>query len=98
MSAVNTEPGSWLHGFGWLADDQIGSLPEAWNWLEGWSNPYLSQNMGPANVHFTRGGPWFDTYRNVAYGEEWLREKALIDNGHETKQRRDAQRFTSVPV
>ena len=78
---VNTKAGRWLHNFQWLADDQIGALPEAWNWLDGHSNPEVE----PFNVHFTTGGPWFmkeaglgyDTWKpkreiDAEYCQEWL--------------------------
>jgi hypothetical protein len=78
---VNTKPGRWLHNFQWLPDDQIGALPEAWNWLDGHSDPALD----PYNVHFTTGGPWFsaaaglgyDTWSpkrpiDARYADEWL--------------------------
>ena len=48
---VNTAPGQYLHGFDWLKDDEIGSLPERWNWLDGHSDPEID----PAAVHYTRG-------------------------------------------
>lgn len=76
---VSNETGAWLHGFGWLADDQIGALPEAWNWLEGWS----ADGIAPKIVHFTRGGPWFDDWRDVAYAEAWRAEcDAMIAGEH----------------
>lgn len=67
LKDVNTKSGSWLHQFSWLEDDEIGELPVEWNWLEGISNPKIV----PKNVHFTRGGPWFENYKNVAYAQEW---------------------------
>lgn len=75
VAAVNTEPGGWLHGLGWLKDDEIGELPECWNYLESWS----SRQIDPAIVHYTRGGPWFPDYRNVEYAEEWREELALLE-------------------
>ena len=74
VDAVNHEPGSWLHGFRWLRDEHIGALPEEWNWLEGWS----SDTMDPNVVHFTRGGPWFEGWQRVEYGDLWLAEKAQM--------------------
>ena len=65
---VNTAHGSWLHGFEWLQDDEIGSLPEKWNWLEGHS----PKDIDPIGVHYTRGGPWLSAYRDSAYASEWL--------------------------
>lgn len=64
---VNNQPGAYLHGLGWVEDDMIGSLPEAWNWLEGWSSPAIH----PLNVHFTRGTPDFPGCENFAYASEW---------------------------
>lgn len=67
---VNGQTGSWLHGFSWLMDDEIGSLDPAWNWLEGESSP----DLAPKAVHYTRGGPWLDDYKTVAYADDWLAE------------------------
>ena len=33
----------------------------------------------PSAVHFTRGGPWFDNWRDVDYGDLWLAERAALD-------------------
>ena len=68
VGEVNSLPGSALHGFGWLKDEEIGSLPERWNWLEGHS----SVDINPAAVHYTRGGPWLSAYRDSAFANEWL--------------------------
>ena len=75
---VNSESGSYLHQFKWLKDNEIGSLDERWNWLEGWTSQH-NKNL-PHAVHFTRGGPWFDEWQDVEYAEEWLaeRDKYLI--------------------
>jgi hypothetical protein len=66
-SVVNGEPGSWLHGFGWLRDDEIGDMNHGWNWIDG------TTTVEPKNVHFTLGGPWFPHMRNLdePYFEEW---------------------------
>jgi hypothetical protein len=65
--AVNFMRGSFLHGFGWLKPEQIGSVPEYWNWLEGWSD----ERIEPKAVHFTRGVPSMKGYENVPYADEW---------------------------
>lgn len=72
---VNTKSGSWLHKFSWLQDDEIGALPDKWNWLDGHS----SEDIDPANVHFTTGGPWFGEtgwkpLREIdeKYANEWV--------------------------
>ncbi|MFN0044224.1 MAG: glycosyltransferase [Alphaproteobacteria bacterium] len=70
---VNGESGAYLHRLQWLDDALIGALPERWNWLEGWSaKPELGV---PSAVHYTRGGPWFKDWRDVAYAEHWLAER-----------------------
>lgn len=72
--AVNEKPGSWLHGFEWLKDEEIGSIPVEWNWLEGWSPPSIQ----PKAVHYTRGGPWFEEYKNVQHATAWTSEHRII--------------------
>ena len=58
LSDVNTKSGSWLHGFYWLENDEIGELPEEWNWLDSHS----PASIAAKNVHFTLGGPLFATW------------------------------------
>ena len=65
--AINNMDGSWLHGMFWLEDGEIGELPEAWNWLEGWSSPEIE----PKIIHYTRGTPDMDDCEDVAYAREW---------------------------
>ncbi len=57
----------------WVSDEDIGALPVEWNWLEGW-NEKPAQGT-PKVVHFTRGGPWFEHWQNVDYGELWCAER-----------------------
>lgn len=74
---VNRRSGAFLHRFQWLDDDLIGAVPESWNWLEGWSRKPLYGT--PHAVHFTRGGPWFEDWRNVDYAELWRAERDRHD-------------------
>jgi hypothetical protein len=71
VDAVNREPGSWLHGLGWLRDDEIGDIDHRWNWIDGVTAGE------PKAVHYTTCGPWFPDYQDVAYADEWNREWAL---------------------
>jgi hypothetical protein len=73
---VNRESGAYLHRMQWVADEDIGALPVEWNWLEGW-NEKPAQGT-PKAVHFTRGGPWFENWKHVDYGELWLAEQAAM--------------------
>lgn len=73
---VNTQSGAFLHRMQWAADDVIGALPSSWNWLEG-SMPRPASGT-PDAVHFTRGGPWFENWQDVEYGDLWRRERAAL--------------------
>ena len=73
LDIVNSESGSFLHQLKWLRDDEIGSLDERWNWLEGWTSQH--SNKKPYAVHFTRGGPWFDEWKDVEFAKDWIKEK-----------------------
>ena len=73
IDIVNSESGSFLHQLKWLKDDEIGSIDERWNWLEGWTSK--NNNTKPYAVHFTRGGPWFDEWKDVEFSKEWHSEK-----------------------
>lgn len=69
---VNRESGAYLHRMQWADDEDIGALPTEWNWLEGWNEK--PANGTPKAVHFTRGGPWFDQWQDVDYGDLWIAE------------------------
>jgi len=73
LDLVNSETGSFLHQFKWLEDNEIGSLDERWNWLEGWTSNH--NNEKPFAVHYTRGGPWFEEWQDVEFANEWIRER-----------------------
>jgi hypothetical protein len=77
VETVNRETGAYLHRMQWAADDEIGEIPTEWNWLEGW-NEKPAQGT-PRAVHFTRGGPWFENWQDVDYGELWRAERDALD-------------------
>jgi hypothetical protein len=74
---VNRETGAYLHRMQWVADEDIGSLPVEWNWLEGWNAKPAKGT--PRAVHFTRGGPWFENWQNVDYGDLWRDERDALE-------------------
>ena len=66
---VNTATGLELHQFKWLDDEnEIGALPLEWNWLVG---EYPFHDTAKL-VHFTRGGPYFDSYKDCDFASEWF--------------------------
>jgi hypothetical protein len=76
IANVNTKDRDWLHQMMWA--NQIGELPERWNWLEGWS-----QHIDPAIVHFTRGTPDLPDWGDVQYAfEYWENAWAAGWKGH----------------
>lgn len=76
---INGQSGAYLHRMQWAGDEEIGALPTAWNWLEGWNEKPKSGY--PNAVHFTSGGPWFKEWQHVDYGDEWRREADAVRPG-----------------
>ena len=67
---VNKASGLELHQFKWLEGDHlIGDLPLEWNWLVGEYEYKEDVN----NVHYTKGGPWFEEYAKCDYSQDWFR-------------------------
>ena len=67
---VEASNGAYLHRFGWLDDDLIGSLPFEWNHLVLEQEP----NTKASIVHWTCYGPYHNGYETVEYGEEFKSE------------------------
>ena len=65
--SVNQSTGSYLHKFQWIKDKDIGPLPEEWNFVPGVTN-----SKTPKAIHYTKGGPWFEEYKDCDYGEVWI--------------------------
>ena len=66
---VNKASGLELHQFKWLESEElIGELPLEWNWLVG----EYDKKEDVKNVHFTKGGPYFEKYSNSDYADEWF--------------------------
>ncbi len=72
VEAVNEEPGSWLHGLGWVPDNEIGAIDPRWNFIDG------TTEGQPLAIHYTMGGPWFRHMRNCPMADEWISEATRI--------------------
>lgn len=76
---VRESPGSFLHRFQWLEDQQIGELPAEWNCLVG------EQDVANASLlHYTVGIPGFDHYKSCDASEHWHRNykrMTHVENG-----------------
>ena len=67
---VKESPGSFLHRFQWVNEDQIGELPPEWNALSG------EQDISCASlVHYTLGIPGFEHYRHCDGAAHWHRAR-----------------------
>lgn len=64
---VNTAAGGWLHGLSWLNDNQIGELPNTYNWIAGTS----PGNVEPKVIHYSEGGPWEIDYQDCLFSDVW---------------------------
>jgi hypothetical protein len=70
LTMLNQWPGRDLHAFKWLADDEIGELPNTANWLVG----MMPKPERPIIAHFTLGGPWLPGWQPHEHDELWIKE------------------------
>ena len=61
--------GAFLHQFSWLDDEEIGSLPLEWNWLE-YEYP---ENEDAKLIHHTLGSPAFKHYSESPSSKDFNR-------------------------
>ena len=74
---VNNATGLELHRFHWLGDDNlIGEIPHRWNHLVDYDPPDKVENL--SNVHYTEGGPYFESFKNCGYADLWREERARL--------------------
>lgn len=77
---VNKATGMELHRFLWLKDEEIWSLPLAWNHLVEEPNQCP---VGDAKiVHWTNGGPYFSEFANSPGSQFWFQELGLMLTPH----------------
>ena len=92
IDKVNAENGSWLHGFGWLKADQIGEIPEKWNFIPNHSEERVKTRDVKA-IHFTEGSPAllgnkikyseiYSFYKQMVLEENLERLKEPINGGY----------------
>jgi lipopolysaccharide biosynthesis glycosyltransferase len=86
---LNGEPGSWLHGFRWLRDDEIGSLPVKWNFLVGVNDAReLPDGEQPCVLHYTLGTPEMPGYDDCQYSDVYWQEKHRPSSEYEFLRKR----------
>jgi len=62
---VENMSGAYLHRFKDIPDEKIGDIPKTWNTLD-WMDETTKL------IHYTKGGPWFEQWRDHPYGAIWL--------------------------
>lgn len=65
---IADQPGSYLHRFEWLFDDEIGELPHSWNWLP----QEFGVNSQAKLLHFTAGIPSIGAYSRGAHTRDFF--------------------------
>ena len=66
---INSQPGSFLHRFSWLTDEELGELLPMWNYLE---REYPEKDYVGFR-HFTIGTPCFKGYRSGTGAKNWFK-------------------------
>jgi len=56
-----------LHQFAWVKDNEIGRIPLKYNHLVG----YYRKHKYIKAIHYTQGGPWFESHKDGELSEEW---------------------------
>ena len=69
---VETATGLDLHRFRWLKDEQIGEIPHRWNHLVDYDFKIPINEI--SNLHYTKGGPYFEEYKSCSYSDQWFAE------------------------
>ena len=64
---ISNQTGKYLHRFSWLHDDEIGELPNEWNWLA----LEYPENKEAKLIHYTLGTPCFEDYKDTEMAELW---------------------------
>jgi len=74
---VQRQTGAYLHRFSWLQDEQVGELPQIWNWLaiEYQDNPQAKL------IHYTLGAPCFKDYADSEMAEHWHQAHHRLSQG-----------------
>lgn len=85
---VNTMSGRDMHQFKWLGafpENEIGTIPELWNFIPGHSEKNVGGDEGINAIHFTSGTPHMEGYENCDYSDFYwgAYARALAAEGQE---------------
>lgn len=83
-ASVEDSTGSQLHRFSWIHNDDVGSLPLEWNWLD----IEYEKNANAKLVHYTLGAPCFVEFSAQGnYANEWHQERILTEHCQQRNDR-----------
>lgn len=68
---VNSKTGQYLHQFQWLSDDEIGDIPESWQFIPNHSELRVPFEEIKA-IHYTRGVPTMGISEGELYDQEYF--------------------------
>lgn len=71
VNKVNSSTPQYLHRMEWASS--ITNLSHTWNYLVGYYNDLETPNV----LHYTDGGPWFDSYKNCEFSTNWIKMRDL---------------------
>lgn len=78
LQDVNERPGRDLHGLYWLSDEEIGELPQEFNWLVG----VQPKPADPKIAHFTLGTPnMTEELRTSEHAHIWHEAHRWVTDG-----------------
>lgn len=75
VKELNTWPGRDLHAFKWLKDEEIGELPQEWNFLVGVNEGDLEKQK---ILHYTNGQPGWQGWEPQETDKIWNDELAQL--------------------
>lgn len=89
---VNSQPADFLQKLKWLEDDEIGAIPQTWNFLVGHSHlpdddtaTAGTASTPPKAIHFTEGGPWYDRWTSCQFSELWFQERDDFEHSQQVQ-------------
>ena len=75
---IQEQPGSFLHRFSWILDEEIGEIEKEWNWL---AMEYEEKNDINL-IHYTIGTPCFEEYKNKSLSSYWKKSFLNMLDGY----------------
>ena len=76
---IAIQSGKFLHRFSWLDEEDIGELPDYWNWLA----IEYEENPKAKLIHYTLGTPCLKRYKHTDMADIWYQSFNRLKDGLE---------------